>query len=76
MIAAMLSGKGRTAGQALRQDKLLCLPDKDAWPPISPSRPTETRPIFCARRLDDIHKFSMIPDLTTKTLPPMPQVWR
>jgi len=57
--------KGRTAGQALRQDKLLYLPDKDALAAYL-AKPSNGDAADILRKTlkDDIHKFSMIPDLT------------
>ena len=57
--------KGRTAGQALRQDKLLMLPDQTAKAEYL-AKPSDGAGADILRKnlKDDIHKFSMIPDLT------------
>lgn len=57
--------KGRTAGQALRQDKLLMLPDSTAKAEYL-AKPSDGSGADILRKnlKDDIHKFSMIPDLT------------
>lgn len=57
--------KGRTAGQALRQDKMLMLPDQTAKAEYL-AKPSDGSSAEVLRKnlKDDIHKFSMIPDLT------------
>ena len=57
--------KGRTAGQALRQDKMLMLPDSTATAEYL-AKPSDGSGADILRKnlKDDIHKFSMIPDLT------------
>ena len=65
MITAMLSEKAGRRGKRSGRISCCTCPIRTLWLHISPSRQTATRPIFCARRSrDDIHKFSMIPDLT------------
>lgn len=56
---------GRTPAQQLRQDKLLYLPDKDAGAQYL-TRGAAGQDAETLRRAlnEDIHKFSMIPDLT------------
>jgi SPP1 family phage portal protein len=57
--------RGRTAGQALRQDKMLMLPDQTAKAEYL-AKPSDGSGADILRKnlKDDIHKFSMIPDLT------------
>ena len=57
--------RGRTAGQALRQDKFLQLPDQTATAQYL-AKPSDGQSAEILRQTlkADIHKFSMIPDLT------------
>lgn len=57
--------QGRTPGQQLRQDKLLYLPDSDASASYLARSMNESDVEILKNALrDDIHKFSMVPDLT------------
>lgn len=57
--------KGRTPAQQLRQDKLLYLPDRDAGAQYLTRQENGADAETLRRALSsDIHKFSMIPDLT------------
>lgn len=57
--------QGRTPGQQLRQDKLLYLPDSDASASYLARSMAESDVEILKNALrDDIHKFSMVPDLT------------
>ena len=56
---------GRTPGQQLRQDKILQLPDRDCGAEYLGHTMTETDVEVLKNALNaDIHKFSMVPDLT------------
>ncbi len=56
---------GRTPGQQLRQDKLLMLPDRDCGAEFLSHAMTETDVEVLKNAIkSDIHKFSMVPDLT------------
>ena len=56
--------KGRTPAQQLRQDKLLYLPDRDAGAQYLVKQAGEGAEELRAAIERDIHKFSMIPDLS------------
>lgn len=57
--------EGRTPGQQLRQDKVLYLPDKDCGAQYLANAMTETDVEVLKNAIKaDIHKFSMVPDLT------------
>ena len=57
--------KGRTPGQQLRQDKVLCLPDRDCTASfLARSLPEEDVEVLRRALKEDIHKFSMVPDLS------------
>lgn len=56
---------GRTPGQQLRQDKVLQLPDRDCGAEFLSHAMTETDVEVLKNAIKaDIHKFSMVPDLT------------
>lgn len=57
--------RGRTPGQQLREDRLLYLPDREAGAAYL-SRVMEESQVEVLRKAlrEDIHKFSMVPDLT------------
>lgn len=56
--------KGRTPAQQLRQDKLLYLPDREAGAQYLVKRGSDGAEDVRASLERDIHKFSMIPDLS------------
>ena len=58
-------GRGRTPGQQLREDKALSLPDCDARAEWLCKQPSEAdTEVLKAAIKADIHKMSMVPDLT------------
>jgi len=65
IVNGELIRRGRTAGQALRQDKFLQLPDQTATAQYL-AKPSDGQSAEILRQniKADIHKFSMIPDLT------------
>lgn len=59
--------KGRTPGQQLRQDKVLQLPDKDCGAEyLSRTMAEADVEVLRSAIKEDIHKFSMVPDLTDR----------
>lgn len=57
--------RGRTPAQQLRQDKLLYLPDQEAGASyLARSMPENDVEVLRSALKSDIHKFSLVPDLT------------
>ena len=64
----MVDEKGRTPAQQLRQDKLLYLPDRDAGAEyLCPSQTGQDAETLRKALEKDIHKFSMVPDLSDES---------